>query len=173
MKYLLFFLFNVNYCIAQTYDIDTVVIERTLITITDKHDLKTKHPIDIIRGFYFIEQTESEKHKKIETLKLETLKRSQNSIYFLANSTDFYEINYLFFKKNLKCKDITNIIYPTLNNWTYRDKQWLYYSKTVRIKCLKIYMEKTELKYFISLDQYKFNTEKTPVYIVEEITYLN
>jgi hypothetical protein len=164
-------IFSDNICVAQSYKIDTVIVDGYLVTYIERKEKKAQ--TDLTRGYFFFMGNlydSCKKKKKSETLF--EIDRKQNAIFLLEYGGSFFTLNALFFNGSLNAMKLNETNYPTEVNYSFKDKKYFYQCTPIRVKCLRVNMSEKVLFHFIAFDQYTFNIDKIPVYIVQETVKL-
>ena len=177
LSIVLIFVFAINFCFSQNFKMDTVIIEGQIITYIEKSVLKTnrnknKIVFDYIRGNFFFVDNESINCKKNKFENLFQIDRKQNALFYLKYTVGFSHLNSLFFNKQLNALTLNKELYPNNTNYSFKDKKYIYKCTKVKVKCLRVFMSQKELIHFIPYEQYNFNFDKVPVYILQEIIEL-
>ena len=165
---------TIHICDGQEFKMDTVYIEGFIINYVNKNDLKIDHNIDMTRGYFFLDSNcyKNCKRENYKTL-FKINREKQNSLYILACGGDFIALNEYYFHNTLIGKKFDENMYPSIQDYTFKDRKYFYNCSLVKVKCLKTYMGKKELARFVGIDQYVFTTEQIAVNIIQEIIKLD
>ena len=173
--FFLAFASSVNLSFGQKNNLDTITVEGNLVTYISKTDLKesynkTKTTIDITIGYFLFTLNKYEQCKKKEYKTLHQIDRKQNAIFLFQHGDDcFSTLNALFFNNKLNALNLNKTLYQSAKNYTFKDKKYLYKCTPIKVKCLRVFLSEKELIHFIAFNQYTFNFDNIPVYIIQEI----
>lgn len=174
-SFLIFILLNVNISLCQNFNIDTIVVDGVLITLTNRCDFKVSNknaiPMDIVNGYYFFVKNNFNGDQKSKYESLFSLDKNQNAIFIFENEgvKSFSTLNAYFFNDTLKAAQLGKSLFATNKSYSYKDKKYFYKCVPIRIKCLSFSMSEKELIHFIPFEQYNFNYDKIQVNIVQQI----
>jgi hypothetical protein len=157
-----------KFIFAQDYKVDTVNVDGYLVTYINKKDRKSQ--IDRTRGYFFFTRNQYDFcQMKRKSEKLFEIDRKQNAIFLLEYGGSFLTLNSFFFNGSLTAMKLNETHYPTKKKYSFKDRKYLYRFQALSVKCLKVTMSEKELIHFIPYNQYTFNLDKIPVYIIQEV----
>jgi hypothetical protein len=152
---------------TQNYNSDTVIVEGFLITYVEKNSQKSF--IDLTNGQIFLFYNSISNKKKPKSKSFFEMDKKQNAIFLFENGGNFLTLNTLFFNKSLKALNLNKENFPNYTNYNFKDKKYYYKFTFVKIKCIRIFMYEKDLIHFTAFDQYHFDLDCIPVYIIQEI----
>ena len=128
----------------------------------------TLHNYELLLGLFTLNKYEQCKKKEYKTL--HQIDRKQNAIFLFQHGDDcFSTLNALFFNNKLNALNLNKTLYQSAKNYTFKDKKYLYKCTPIKVKCLRVFLSEKELIHFIAFNQYTFNFDNIPVYIIQEI----
>lgn len=151
--------------------IDTVTVDGYFIAYSEivKHRPGT-YLIDRMRGCHFLMRNvyeESAGKKNYDRIR--ELSRKQNAVFLPGYGDEIFVLNSLFFDGTLSGMTAVKAFYPNEADYSFKDKDYLYKCTPMKVRCLRFLMIERELIHFIAFEQYTFDLDKVPVYILQEI----
>lgn len=165
---------------TTTISMDTISVEGFLVTYVSKNDIKTKkhrknkiiQMIDVISGASFFTQNEFSYIQPMNEKKITEVENKQNAVYLFASNKvhSFFKINLDYFDGKLTSISIDNKYYPSFDNYSYKDKKWIYKSSKVKVTFLMFYVKKEDLSRLVNgTKNYILNQSKIPIFIAQKI----
>jgi hypothetical protein len=151
--------------------IDTVTVDGYFIAYSE---IVKQRPgtylIDRMRGCHFLMRNvyeESAGKKNYD--RIFELDRKQNAVFLPGYGGNFSTLNSHFFRGALGGMKADKAHYPSKADYSFKDKDYLYKCTPMKVRCLRFLMIERELIHFIAFDQYTFDLDKVPVYILQEV----